>query len=205
MSKLHFDFDQISPKLRKKLVLGSVIPRPIAWISTQNKNGTSNLAPFSFFNMFSGTVLGVSFQKMKNENKDTYENLIREKQGVVHIVGEDLIETMDLSSQLLSNEESEINHLNIKTSASQKVNAPTVSDSMVSMEVVLLDDIELLNYEQTEPEANLLLLRVIAMSVNNSVFDSEKEYILGDKLKPLSRLGGPQYGKTGFVDYKRKF
>ena len=55
--KLNIDFDKIDEKNRMKLVKGSVIPRPIAWITSLNEDGSINLAPFSYFNVISPTLL----------------------------------------------------------------------------------------------------------------------------------------------------
>src|SRR5699024_3911685 len=95
MSKINFDFDLIENELRSKLLKGSVIPRPIAWISTLNETGTLNLAPFSYFNVVSSTMMIVSFMRMEASQKDTFVNLMREKEAVVHIVDYSLLEKMD--------------------------------------------------------------------------------------------------------------
>lgn len=87
---------------------GSVIPRPIAWITTLNEIASVNLAPFSFFNVISPTLLAVSFQKTNDKQKDTFLNLVREKEAVIHIVDESLLEVMDQTSASLAVNESEV-------------------------------------------------------------------------------------------------
>lgn len=109
MAKLNFDFNVIDNKLKKKLVQGSVIPRPIAWVETNNSNGSINLAPFSYFNMFSPTIVGISFQG----KKDTYNNILREKSAIIHSVSLSMLQDMDLTSIDLDNNKSEVEQFNL--------------------------------------------------------------------------------------------
>lgn len=205
MAKLYFDFDQISNKLRKKLVQGSVIPRPIAWITTLNEDGSVNLAPFSYFNMFSETTLGISFQKNGLEHKDSYENLIREKQAILHIPHLEVLEAMDLSSIPLAKNDSELTRLHLKTSSSNKVETPQLEIAKISMEVKFIEEIAIKDYDNQRDEAALVLVKVIAIWVDESIFDQEKQYILADKLNPIARLAGPHYAKIIPIDYQRKY
>ncbi len=205
MSRLTFDFNEIEPKLQKKLVQGSVIPRPIAWITTNNEDGSINLAPFSYFNMFSNTVVGVSFQGGNQQQKDTYRNLIREKSGVIHIVSKENIEDMDQSSYPYEINHSEVDELKIETTKSNKVKTESLKDAFIAMEVEVIDDVSIPKKDSNETEANLVLMRVLEVCVDKKVFDKEKQYILADKLNPLARLAGPNYAVIKQIDYKRKF
>lgn len=205
MSKINFDFNLIDNKLRSKLLTGSVIPRPIAWISTLNETGTVNLAPFSYFNVVSPTMLIVSFQRMDKSQKDTFVNLIREKEAVVHIVDKSLLEKMDETGKFLDRNKSELDLVNLTLSKSEKVRTPGIEEALIHFEVVLDQAIELNHYEKDEIEADLVILRVISCSVDDSVFDEKREYIKGDQLNPVSRLGGVKYGLSKGLDYERKF
>ena len=66
---IKLDFETLDHKTRQKIVKGSVIPRPIAWITSLNETGSINLAPFSYFNVISSTLLMVSFQTMLAKKK----------------------------------------------------------------------------------------------------------------------------------------
>lgn len=205
MSRINFDFSKIDETLQKKLVQGSVVPRPIAWITSKNDDGSLNLAPFSYFNMFSESVVGVSFQGNKRNQKDTYHNLMREKAGVIHIVSYDSIEVMDQSSFPYESNRSEVNELRLETIESKKVMVDSIQEAMIAMEVEVIDDISIHKKDSTEQEANLVLMRVLHVSVDEKVFDQQKQYILADKLNPLARLAGPHYAVVKQLDFKRKF
>ena len=81
MSYHSFDYDELTPKAHFKLSKGSIIPRPIAWISSRNSDGSHNLAPFSHFNLASSSLLMVSFMRKPTADdvqdglKDTARNL----------------------------------------------------------------------------------------------------------------------------------
>lgn len=203
--KHHIDFDLIDHELRTKIVKGSVIPRPIAWITTLNEDGTVNLAPFSFFNAVSPTLLAVSFQKTEIRRVDTFVNLLREKEAVVHMVDESMLKSMDASSEVLEKNKSEVDYLNLELSPSLKIKTPGLKDALISFEVVLEETISLKDYAPEEGGSNLVILRIKASHVDDSVYDSERGYIFADKLKPVARLGGHDYSAIRLIPFKRKF
>ena len=205
MSKIHFDYDLIENDLRSKLLKGSVIPRPIAWISTLNETGTLNLAPFSYFNVVSSTMMIVSFMRMEASQKDTFVNLMREKEAVVHIVDYSLLEKMDETGKFLLRNDSEFEKSDLSLSSSIKNRTPGIKEALVSFEVVLDQSIPLTYYDNNDTEADLVILRAVASSVDESVYNAEKEYIMGKELNTVSRLGGVEYGLTEVLDFERKF
>ncbi len=190
---------------RLKLIQGSVIPRPIAWVSTRNENGTINLAPFSYFNMLSDSMVAISFQVKDQQHKDTFRNLLAHKQGVIHIVDGNLLEEMDITGMPLERNQSELQYVDLKLASSQIVETPTIDEALISLEVTYEQDIALRSTSTDEVDAHLVLLRVVAMSVDRSVFNAEKGYILADVLNPVARLAGPNYGKVIPLHYKRQY
>ncbi|HHX07379.1 MAG TPA: flavin reductase family protein [Erysipelothrix sp.] len=205
MTKLHFDFSKINAKARLKLVQGSVIPRPIAWVSTRNENGTINLAPFSYFNMLTDSMVSISFQMKDQHHKDTYHNLLSQKQGVIHIVDGSLLEKMDVTGMPLERNQSELQFVDLNLASSQIVETPTIKEALISLEVKFEQEILLTSSISDDVDAHLVLLRVVGMSVDSSVFNAEKGYILADVLNPVARLAGPNYGKIVPIDYKRQY
>lgn len=205
MAKLVIDFDEIDEKSRMKLVKGSIIPRPIAWITTLNENGSVNLAPFSYFNAVSPTLVIVSFQRNGDKQKDTFLNIIREKEAVIHIVNESLIEEMDRSSSPLERNKSELELTHLNVSPSMKVKTPGIEEALIRFEVVLEESLTLKNYDKTEAEADLVVLRVIGSVIDETVYDSTKGYVLSDVLQPVARLGGTEYATIKKTPFKREF
>lgn len=205
MSKINIDFDQVVGRTQGNIVKGSVVPRPIAWITTLNSDGSINLAPFSYFTAVSSTLLAVSFQKTKTKQKDTFVNILREKEAVVHIVDESLLEAMDKTGASLDLNESEMSLIDLTLSPSLKVKTPGLSEALIRLEVVYDQSISLTNYKNTREDADLVILRVIGAIVDESVYDRENNYILTDNLKPVARLAGADYAISKKIDFKREF
>ncbi|HZJ68794.1 MAG TPA: flavin reductase family protein [Candidatus Eisenbacteria bacterium] len=205
MTKTKLDFDDLDPKLRGKIVKASVIPRPIAWITSLNETGSINLAPFSYFNLISPSLLAVSFQKNALKEKDTFVNIMREKEAVIHIVDESLIKIMDESASPLGVNESEFDLTGLKLNPSLKIKTPGIKEALIAFEVVLENSIALNNYEASEEEGNLVIMRIVAAILDDKVYDKENNYILADQLKPIARLAGADYSALKILDYKRKY
>ena len=205
MSKHKLDFNNLSSKDRGKIVKGSVIPRPIAWITSLNVDGSVNLAPFSYFTVLSSTLLAVSFQKTKREKKDTLVNTMREKEAVVHIVDKSLISQMDLSAKPLARNVSEVDLVNLDLEPSLKVKTPGLSKALIRLEVEFVSLHPLMDYNNKEEEADFVILRVIGAVLNEKVYDSENKYILAENLHPVARLAGVDYAEIVSIDYKREF
>ncbi len=98
---MQFDFKKLSPAERYKLLLATVVPRPIAWITTKDMDGAVNLAPFSFFNVFGSdpATVGIGIgSKAPREPKDTRANIRATEQFVVNLVPFALAEEMRITS-----------------------------------------------------------------------------------------------------------
>lgn len=205
MSKIKIDFNQIDSKSKAKIMKGSVIPRPIAWITTLNSDRSINLAPFSFFNVVSPTVFSVSFQRIDGKEKDTLKNILREKEAVIHIVDESLIKAMDLTAKELPYNKSELELTNLNLSESSKIKTPGIEEALIRFEVILEESLPIKNYEKDKIESNLVLLRVVASVLDERVYDSNKGYVLADQLNPVARLGGNDYSLLKTIPFKRSF
>ena len=205
MSKIKVDFDSLDNNSRSKIVKGSVIPRPIAWITSLNEDGGLNLAPFSFFNAISPSLLAVSFQKNDIDLKDTFINIVREKEAVIHLVDESMIEAMDTSSKVLPRNKSELDMLDLTINPSMKIRTPGIEEALIRFETVLESTIPLMNYEHSKEEGDLVLLRIVATVLDDNVYDKERHHIFADKLNPIARLGGADYSGIKKIDFKREF
>lgn len=206
MSFIYRDFDLLDQKEQAKLLKGSIVPRPIAWITTSNKDNLINLAPFSYFNMVNSSTVMISFRRFGNRKKDTANNILLKKEAVINIADDTLIKELDDSSIELDSNVSELTLNSLNLINSTKVSVPGILEAPIKLEVILLNHLELMNYDNSVVESDLMILRVIGASFNDEVIDQDKNYVLLDKLNPISRLGGPDYGKT-ILDkkYKRNF
>ena len=183
-----FDFGKIPPREGYKLLVSTVTPRPIAWISSQNAEGQLNAAPFSFFNVFAGDppVVGIGIGSHEpGRAKDTRRNIRETKEFVVNLVSEDTAEAMNITAIEFEPGVNEIAEAELETIPSVHVKPPRIAASPVSMECALMQIVEL------GPDSGLVLGRVLAMHVRDDlVIDPAKHYIDTPRLKLIGRMHG---------------
>lgn len=143
---MEFRMEQLSPRERYKLLVSSVTPRPIAWVTTLGSNGVVNAAPYSFFNAFGDSpalvVLGLLHDN-DGADKDTATNIKATKEFVINLVREDDIEKMNLSCVDAPRAVSEIDYAGISTSPAAEVAPPLISTAPVSFECRLWDALDI--------------------------------------------------------------
>jgi len=183
-----FDFGKIPPREGYKLLVSTVTPRPIAWISSLNPDGQLNAAPFSFFNVFAGDppVVGIGIgSHAPGRAKDTRRNIRKTKEFVVNLVSEDMAEAMNITAIEFEPEVNETIEAELETIPSVHVKPPRIAASPVSMECALMQIVEL------GPDNGLVLGRVLAMHVRDDlVIDPVKHYIDTPRLKLIGRMHG---------------
>ena len=176
-----------------KLLIGSVVPRPIGWISTLSPDGRANLAPFSFFNVVCPNPPHVMFspeiRSTDGAVKDTLSNVRASGEFVVNIVTEELAEAMNQTSQELPEEVDEFAVANLITAPSLVVRPPRVALSPIHFECRVVQIIELGN---GPGGGSLVLGRIVHLHVDESVLIGEDKIDL-NKLKPIGRLAGSAY------------
>lgn len=188
---MFIDCEKTAPKQVYELLVNAVVPRPIAWVSTRGKNGVDNLAPFSFFNVFSSNppVLGFSpGLKRTSEGhvvpKDTLQNVRDTKEFVVNIVNAPLAERMVKTSANFSSDISEFDAVGLTSADSLYVSAPRVQESPINFECKLFKIVEI-------GTSNLILGQIVCIHIDNSVLSDGQIDVL--KLQPVGRLGGESY------------
>jgi flavin reductase (DIM6/NTAB) family NADH-FMN oxidoreductase RutF len=183
-----FDFGKIPPREGYKLLVSTVTPRPIAWISSQNAEGQLNAAPFSFFNVFAGDppVVGIGIGSHEpGRAKDTRRNIRETKEFVVNLVSEDAAEVMNITAIEFEAEVDECVEAELETIASVHVKPPRIAASPVSMECALMQIVEL------GPHNGLVLGRVLAMHIRDELMlDPAKYYVDTPKLRTIGRMHG---------------
>lgn len=197
----HFKTDDLSLKQQYKFLTGSVIPRPIAWITSLNESaGIVNLAPFSFFSVASNQIplLSVSILRTSGKSKDTADNILNQKEAVVHIVSRPLTEDMNETSAPIPSDNSELERTDLQLVDSTSVDVPGVKEALIRFETVLYQYIPIKN-ESDEIVTDHFLLKVTDFHFDENVFDTDKDYILADKLDPVARLSGMDYSALGDI------
>lgn len=182
-----------------KLMSGSVVPRPIAFVTTLSQDGSViNAAPFSFFNVVSSNppLLSISIARKEGVMKDTARNVLAMQELVVHICDEAIALDMNETAAMLEPHESELERTNLTTVPSSVVSVPGIQEALVRMECTLYQHIPISN-DEGKPVSDLLLVRIVQYHFSENVYDPATKYILMDQLKPISRLAGNDYAKLG--------
>ena len=140
LKHMQIDPKQLDHRSVYKLLTGSIIPRPIAWVSSIGKDGVFNLAPYSFFTVMGSNPAHLIFCPgvvAEGQVKDSLQNVKDTGEFVVNIVNNDLAEAMNLSAVSLAPEQSEFDYARVEAAPSQRVSAPRVAASPVSFECVV--------------------------------------------------------------------
>ncbi len=174
----------------------AVTPRPIAFVSTIDKNGNKNLSPFSFFNVFSVNPPILVFSPVRrvrnNTSKDTLENIKEVNECVVSLVSEEIAQQVSLSSCDFEANVNEFEKAGFTELKSELIRPSRIKESPVNFECKVNDVIEL----GTEGGAgSLVLCEVLKIHIDKKVID-EKDELDPLKLNLVSRYGKNWYGKT---------
>ncbi len=187
-----------------KLLTGLVIPRPIGWISTVDENGINNLAPFSFFNVVGEDPPHVMFSTVRtgNKNKDTLNNVLNNKQFVVNLVTEDLVEQVNKTSEMVDSQVDEFQLANLTPISSELIKPKRVQEAKAHFECEMVHHYFL--EDHTNGGACIVIGKVLIMHVVDEIL-MENYRINLEKYKPVARLAGSNYSKMGEIfSIKRK-
>lgn len=166
-----------------KLLTAVVVPRPIAWISTLDREGVGNLAPHSFFNVACANPPIVSFASVGD--KDTLANVVATGEFVVNLATEPLLDQVNDTSARFGPDVDEAEALGIRLEPSALVAPPRVVDSPASLECTLHSTHDL-------GDSTLVLGRVVAVTVlDGALVDGHPAM---EHLRPVSRLGRDEWG-----------
>ena len=192
---LHFDPTEHLPQNIYKMMIGCVVPRPIAFVSSIDEQGIYNLAPFSFFSAVCSKPPTILFcpgvRAATGKSKDTLRNVLATKEFVVNIVSEEIAAEMNKTSAEVAPEVDEFVLSGLTPLASETVRAPRVAESAVQMECRLREVITI----SAEPGgASIVIGEVLRFHVREDLFD--KYRIDPEKLNAIGRMGGSTYCRT---------
>jgi flavin reductase (DIM6/NTAB) family NADH-FMN oxidoreductase RutF len=178
-----------------KLMIGSIVPRPIALVSTRSEDGRWNLAPFSFFTGVSANPPIICFCPIRRPGpeprKDTLRNISRTREFVVNVVSEEIGEKMNITAGEYPPEVDEFEVAGLTPIASDLVKPARVAESHVQMECVLYLALEL---SALPGGGNLVLGEVVRFHIADHLVDNFR--IDPDKLGAIGRMGGNSYART---------
>lgn len=190
-----FDAQEIGSKELYKLIIGTIVPRPIAFVSTVSGHGIGNLAPFSFFNGVSSNPPAVMLaitRKSDGTKKDTLINIETTKQLVINSVDESLVKAMNACSADYPYGVDEMLKVGLSSIPSVKVRPPRVAESPIHLECELYDTLEVGG--GGEGSSTIVVAKIVMMHVRADLMKDGK--IVIDRFKPVARLGGIGYAKV---------
>ena len=190
--KVIIDPSTIAPLNTYKLLVGVVVPRPIAFVSTLSPEGVPNLAPFSFFTVASANPPVLCFTASYREpRKDTLVNIRATKEFVVNIVSEEFAAKMNVTSGEYAYGVDEFAMSGLTAAPSDEVRPPRVKESHVNMECKLLQTIEVSN----QPLGGTLILgQVVRFHIDDAILEEFR--IDPDALAAVGRMAGNTYIRT---------
>jgi len=192
------EFDKAGPETVYKILIGSVVPRPIAWVSTLSKDGIPNLAPFSFFTVASSNppvlcfapALKLEFIEGTQEAKpkDTLKNIQDTEEFVVNIVSHEIAEKMNQSSGNYAEGINEFELTGLTATPSQRIAPPRVAESLINFECSLN---QVISSGKHPGAGNLVLGNILCAHLSDAVYKNGRVDL--DILRPIGRLAGMEY------------
>lgn len=188
-----FDFAALSPRERYKLMIGAIVPRPIAWVTTVDANGTFNAAPFSFFNCLSAdpaiVALGVEFRPT-GPQKDTGRNVRETQAFTVNIVSDALVEAMNVTAVPFEAGTNELREAGLTARPGVKVPCPWIGEAPVAFECRHHTTLGIGRSRE------IILGEIVYAHIRSDIVDAKNHYIDAAGLDAVGRMGGHGYATT---------
>ena len=193
---ISIDPEQNKERDNYKLLVGSIIPRPIAFVTTQSEEGVVNGAPFSYFNIVSSNppMVSVSIQRPTGERKDTARNIYGNGEFVVHIVDRDNVGKVNETAASLPPSESEVDMAGLTKVPSTRVSVPGVKESKIRMECQLVESVP---FGGDGPGSDLFIGKIVQFHVDEAIYENGRIDPRG--LDAVSRLAGSSYAAIGDI------
>ncbi len=190
-----FDAQSLTARENYKLLIGSIIPRPIAFVTTLNQDASVNAAPFSFFNIVNNhpPMIAIAVQRAGGKRKDTALNIERTGDFVVHITDEDNVQDINETAAPLAYGDSELSRTELSLLTSTTIKTPGIKDAKMRFEcklsqMILLGDVL--------DGADLIIGEIVTYHIDDSIYEGNFK-INPHALQAVSRLAGNDYAKLG--------
>ena len=177
-------------------LLSAVGPRPICFASTLDKNGNPNLAPFSFFNVFSSNppiaVFSPSRSGRTGKHKDTFNNIQEINEVVINLVDFKMVEQMSLASSPYEPKVNEFIKSGFTPIKSELIKPFRVKEAPIQMECKV---IEVKKLGDNNGAGNLVICKILKMHISEDILDNN-QMIDQEKIDLVARMGGDWYCRT---------
>ncbi len=184
---MFFDFQTLPTRERYKLIVSTIVPRPVAWVVTQDADGINNAAPYSFFNALTDDPVVIAIgcgPTPEGSKKDTLQNIRNTGQFVVNLVSAENAEQMNVTAIQFPPEVDELKEAGLTATPSTIIKPPRIAESPVALECETFQLIPVSHH-------TIVLGRVLAMHVRDDcVLDPAKNYINTEKLNLVGRMHG---------------
>ena len=187
------DFEPLKPAQIYHAMTQVLIPRPIAWVLSENEDNSHNLAPFSYFSGVCSQPPLISLSighKKDGQPKDTRRNILERKKFIIHIPSLEQAQEVTDSAKDLDYQSSELDLLNLETLTPPGFSLPILKDSKIALECEYFEMFELGEVKQA-----LIIGRIkkLYASDNCIIQENDRTEFSAKTINPLSRLGGKDY------------
>ncbi len=199
---MHIQFSDLSPVQVYATMTQAIIPRPIAWVLSENQSGSYNIAPFSYFNALSSdppmVVMSIGRKNIApyvGEEKDTRVNIRERQHFVVHIAHREQAAAMTQTAATLGAEESELDKLGLELADMPGSSLPRIKACRLAFACQLMEI-------QSVGDQDFIFGRVTDLYVDDDVAGQDAKgrlKIMADKVDPIGRLGGGEYVTFGDI------
>ena len=189
----HFDFAELTERQKYKILIGTVIPRPIALVTTVNRDGAPNAGPFSFFNVLTHdpAIVAIGVENYADMRfKDTARNIRETGEFTVHICDDAMVEQMEICAIKFGPDVNEIEHARLHMVPGTAVKSPRILEAPAALECRRYMTLEL------GPAREIILGQVIGVHVRSDAVNPENHHIDQMKMDAIGRMGGHTYTRT---------
>ena len=184
--------ETLSDMQNYKLLSGSIIPRPIAFVTTQNLKGDINAVPFSFFN-HTPPMIAIAVQRTKGNRKDTSINIEQSGEFVVHITDEAIVNDVNETAAPLEYGVNELKRTSLSMIDSDLIKVPAIKEAKVRFECKLHQIVQLGNKDNG---SDLIIGEIVMYHIDEEVYFEDSK-IDANQLNPVARLAGNDYSLLG--------
>jgi flavin reductase (DIM6/NTAB) family NADH-FMN oxidoreductase RutF len=190
---VHFDFAELTERQRYKLLIGTVIPRPIAFVTTIGRDGRANAGPFSFFNVLTHdpAIVAIGVENYADMRfKDTSRNIRETEEFTVHICDDALVEKMEICAIKFGPEVDELREAGLTTVPGTMVRSPRIVEAPAALECRRYMTLEVGKARE------IILGQVVGLYIRADAVDMDTLHIDQLKIDAVGRLGGHAYART---------